>query len=229
MYHDAPGRVNIDQTLMSTEIQSPRRTYEKRRRAEQEARTRLQITEAAVELHGTVGPARTTIKDVAALAGVQRGTVYRHFPDLDSLFTACSTHWVGSNPPPSAASWSAIANPEARLRHALRELYGWYVWAEPMLTNVRRDASLVPACARAGESFRGHFEALHAALMQGRNARGRARLRLAAAIGHALDFPTWRSLTREQGLRPEETVELMVAMVARAAEASGWRAGGAPA
>jgi AcrR family transcriptional regulator len=199
---------------MTTE--SKTRAYRKHRRAEQEAATRLQITEAAVRLHGTIGPARTTIKDVAAEAGVQRATVYRHFPDLESLFMSCSAHWVSSNPPPDPGAWAEIADPKTRLRHALTELYRWYDWAEPMLTNVLRDAPLVPASARAGENFRRHFDALRAALMSGRRASGRARARVAGAIGHALDFGTWQSLTRRQSLTTEEAVELMIALVAAA-------------
>ena len=191
----------------------PPRPYRKRHRAAQEARTRLKITEAAVKLHGTVGPAQTTIKDVAAGAGVQRATVYRHFPDLESLFLSCSAHWASLNPPPDPAVWSQIADPDSRLRHALTELYTWYVWAEPMLTNVFRDAPLVPATAQAGERFQRHFQALHGALMNGRRTRGRPRIRTAAAIGHALDFGTWKSLTREQGLELDEAVQLMIALV----------------
>lgn len=200
---------------MSDERGRPqRRAYRKRRRAEHEAETRLQITEAAVRLHGTVGPALTTIKGIAAEAGVQRATVYRHFPDTASLFMACSAHWASLNPPPDPATWSQIADPEQRLRHALSELYEWYVWAEPMLTNVYRDAPLVPAMAPAGENFRRHFEALEVALMDGRPTRGRARARVAAAVGHALDFGTWHSLTREHGLEADEAAELMIALVA---------------
>ncbi len=200
---------------MSNE-KAPRRPYRKRRRAEQEAHTRLKITEAAVKLHGTVGPARTTISDVAAEAGVQRATVYRHFPDLESLFRSCSAHWASLNPPPDPTAWSQIADPNRRLRGALTELYTWYVWAEPMLTNVSRDAPLVPASAQAGQRFQRHFQALHAALMNGRRATGRSRIRTAAAIGHALDFTTWRSLTRQQGLHTDEAVGLMTALVANA-------------
>lgn len=194
----------------------PRRVYRKRRRAEQEDQTRLKITEAAVKLHGTVGPARTTIKSIAAEAGVQRATVYRHFPDLESLFMSCSAHWASLNPPPDPAAWGQLADPNKRLSHALTELYSWYDWAEPMLTNVYRDAPLVPASDRAGEIFQRHFDALHATLMHGRRTRGRPRLRVAATIKHALDFGTWRSLTHEQGLQPEEVVELMIALVAAA-------------
>jgi AcrR family transcriptional regulator len=211
----AVSSVNIHETAMSDETDE-RRPYRKRRRAEQEAHTRLKIIDAAVKLHGTVGPARTTIKDVAAEAGVQRGTVYRHFPDLESLFMSCSAHWASLNPPPDPTAWARIADPPARLRHALTELYTWYVWAEPMLINVLRDGPLVPASARAGERFQEHFQALHAALMAGQRTRGRPRIRTAAAIGHALDFNTWRSLTREHGLETDETVELMAALVAAA-------------
>ena len=192
------------------------RSYRKRRRAEQEAQTRLKITEAAVKLHGTVGPARTTIKSIAAEAGVQRATVYRHFPDLESLFLTCSAHWASLNPPPDPATWSQIPRPTERLRQALTELYAWYDWAEPMLTNVSRDAPLVPASAQASANFQRHFESLHTALMRGRQNRGRPRARIAAALGHALDFGTWRSLTRQGALETNEAVELMVALVAAA-------------
>ena len=65
-----------------------RRKYEKKRRAELEADTRRRITETAVELHGTVGPARTSISAVAERAGVRRSTLYRHFPDEAALFDA---------------------------------------------------------------------------------------------------------------------------------------------
>jgi AcrR family transcriptional regulator len=193
-----------------------RRGYRKRRRAEQEAHTRLKITEATVKLHRTVGPARTTITDVAAEAGVQRATVYRHFPDLDSLFLSCSAHWMSLNPPPDPTAWSGIADQDARLRHALTELYTWYVWAEPMLTNVFRDAPVVPASAQAGESFQRYLQAGQAALMNDRRIDGRAGIWTGAAIAHALDFKTWRSLTREQRLTIDEAVELMIAFIAAA-------------
>ena len=188
------------------------RPYRKRRRAEQEAETRQRITEAAMRLHGTVGPAHTTISDVAAEAGVQRGTVYRHFPDADSLFLACSAHWASLNPPPDPSAWAQIADPDERLRHALAEMYRWYEWAEPMLVNVTRDAESVPALIR--ERTQQRREATVAALLHGRRSRGRARARGAAAIAHALDFATWRSLVRQHGLEPDEVVELMAALVA---------------
>ena len=192
------------------------RAYRKRVRAQQEAQTRRRITEAAVRLHGTVGPARTTIKGVADEAGVQRATVYRHFPTEESLFEACSSHWRSLNPPPDPAAWESIRDPDERLSAALAELYAWYGWAEPMLSNTQRDAPLVPAMAAAVKAFRGHFEELRGALLRGRPERGRARTRVAAAIGHAIAFPTWRSLVSEQGLSDEDAVNLMTRMVSSA-------------
>src|ERR1041384_4638138 len=98
-------------------VEKPR--YEKKRRAEHEAETRRHITETAVELHGTVGPARTSISAIAERAGVRRSTVYRHFPDEAALFDACSSHWEAANPPPDMERWAAIEDAEERLRTAL--------------------------------------------------------------------------------------------------------------
>jgi hypothetical protein len=114
---------------------------------------------------------------------------------------------------PDAGAWLEIEDPGERLRRALSELYGWYEWAEPMLSNVIRDAPLVSAIAPAAESFERAFQGLQAALMDGRRHRGRAGVRVSAAIGHALDFGTWRSLARDRGLSASETVDLMVALV----------------
>jgi AcrR family transcriptional regulator len=187
------------------------RQYRKRRRAELELRTRARITEATVALHQTVGPAQTTVKAIAERAGVQRATVYRHFPDVEALFDACTAHFYGRNPMPDPGEWAAIAPPGERLRRALRDLYAWYGRTEPMLSSILRDLDHVPQSAR--ERFLGYFAGVRATLIGGRPERGRARARVAAAIGHAIGFATWRSLTREQGLTDEEAVALMAAMV----------------
>src|ERR1041384_1123387 len=97
-------------------VEKPR--YEKKRRAEHEAETRRHITEAAVALHGTVGPARTSISAIAERAGVRRSTVYRHFPDEAALFAACSSHWRAANPPPDPHAWAAIDDPAKRTQTA---------------------------------------------------------------------------------------------------------------
>jgi AcrR family transcriptional regulator len=199
--------------------QSPtgkRRPYRKRRRAQLEAETRLRITEAAVDLHGSVGPARTTISAVADRAGVQRATVYRHFPDEDALFDACSSHWMAHHPLPDPARWAKIETPDERLRTALGELYEWYEHGQYMLEKTTRDVALVPALRPSMEAFLGWLDAAADALLRGRPERGARRRRLRAAVGHALAFETWRSLVSHQGMSRSETIELMQALAAAA-------------
>jgi AcrR family transcriptional regulator len=205
---------------MSGEVRTtaPSRRYRKRRRAELEGLTRQRITEAAVRLHGSIGPARTTVSAVAREAGVQRSTVYRHFPTEVDLFGACSRHWLSLNPPPDPGAWRGIADPDERLRTALYELYQWYRWGEPMLVNVTRDAALVPALERPMRVFRALLDEMHAALMSRRPERGRARRRVAAAIELALAFSTWHSLTRQGELGDGEAAALTVAAVEGAGE-----------
>ena len=196
-------------------VTGARRRYRKRRRAQLEQATRLRITEAAVELHGSIGPARTTISAVAERAGVQRATVYRHFPDEDALFDACSSHWLAQHPLPDPAPWARIADPAKRLRLALAELYDWYEQGEYMLEKTTRDLALVPALRPSMEAFSGWLDAAAEAILRGRPERG-ARRRLRAAVGHALAFETWRSLAIHQGLSRSETLELMEALAAAA-------------
>ena len=201
--------------------QSPtatKRAYRKRRRARLEEETRLRITQAAVDLHGSVGPARTTISAVAGRAGVQRATVYRHFPDEDALFDACSSHWMAQHPLPDPAVWAAIEDPDERLRVALGELYDWYDHGDYMLEKTTRDVALVPALRPSMEAFRGWLDAAADALLRGRPERGARRRRLRAAVGHALAFETWRSLVRHQGMSQSETIELMEALAGAAAQ-----------
>src|ERR1700676_4372630 len=118
-----------------------KRPYRLKRRAETEQRTRLRITESAVELHGTLGPARTSVSAVAQRAGVRRSTVYRHFPDEASLFFACTSYWTEANPLPDVSRWIAIDNPAVRLTVALGELYAHYRRTERMMSNILRDAA----------------------------------------------------------------------------------------
>src|SRR5215216_5914122 len=154
---------------MSTQsFTGERRPYRKRRRAQLEAETRLRITEAAVDLHGSVGPARTTISAVADRAGVQRATVYRHFPDEDALFDACSSHWMAQHPLPDPAPWARIADPAKRLRTALQQLYRWYEHGEYMLENTTRDLALVPALRPSMEAFAGWVDQATDAVVRGR-------------------------------------------------------------
>lgn len=192
------------------------RKYEKKRRAEGEAQTRMRITESAVELHGSLGPARTSMSAVAEHAGVRRSTLYRHFPDERALFGACSAHWGEANPPPDVDRWRAIEDPDERFAVALTELYSYYRQTEGMLDKLLRDAPAVPVVDELMGSFRALIAAATDQLMRGRGPRGRARDRTRAAIGHALAFRTWQDLTRTQGLDDEAAAGLMSRLVAAA-------------
>jgi AcrR family transcriptional regulator len=202
---------------MTTQIpQTPPRPYRKRKRAESELETRQRITEAAVALHQTVGPARTSVKAIAERAGVDRATVYRHFPQEQALFNACTSHYYAHHPMPDPSRWVAITDPDERLGAALADLYRWYGEAEGMLATGIRDIEHVPAGSR--EAFFGYVQTVHAALVVDRRERGRTRVRIAGAVGHAINFRTWQSLVREQQLSVDEAITLMVATVNAAAQ-----------
>ncbi len=205
--------VKIDRTAVSTETKRP---YRKRRRAELEQETRLRITEATVELHAEVGPAHTTVSGIAERAGVQRATVYRHFPDMDALFEACSTHWLNLNPAPDLEQWGAIDEVGRRLRVGLDEVYAWYEHTEDMVELLYRDRALMPELDTRLRMRDGYFAAATETLMRGRPERGARRRRVKAAIAHGLEFETWRSLTRRERLTRHEAVDLIAAMAASA-------------
>lgn len=178
------------------------RPYTMRRRAEHVDETRRRITEAAVRLHTTVGPAHTTIAGVAEEAGVTRLTVYRHFPDLESLFEACTSHWLAAYPFPDP---SALATSEPfgeRARMGLARLYRWYADRRADLVPIHRDVEAMPATVRAlmGEQLRSTV----AALLDGVE---RPSLRLRAVAGHVVRFDTWRSLA-DGGLDPETAADV---------------------
>jgi AcrR family transcriptional regulator len=193
-----------------------KRPYRKKRRAELEAETRRRITESAVELHGTLGPSRTSISAVAEHAGVRRSTVYRHFPDEAALFAACSSHWMAANPAPDLDRWAEIGDPGERLRAGLEELYAYYRSTRQMMENLLRDEAAVPAVKETFAAFRDYLAAARETLMAGRGGRGRARRRTLAAVGHALAFGTWHSLALEQGLDDASAAELMCRLIAAA-------------
>ena len=186
-----------------------KRKYELKRRAERLAETRNRIVEATVGLHTSVGPARTTISEIAQRAGVQRHTVYAHFPDERTLFESCSAHWAALHPVPDASGWSAIADPEERLRAALDAVYAWYEGVENDVALFERDAlvhdSTAVLVARRHEKFRLLAEPLPSGWPRRKAVR--------AAIRHALEFETWRSLVRRQGLTRAQAVDAMLSFV----------------
>jgi AcrR family transcriptional regulator len=173
---------------------------------------RERILEAVVELHEEVGPADTTITAIAQRAGVQRLTVYRHFPDERALIHGCSAHWSQQHPPPDPSVWAGIEDPRRRLRVALRSLYTYFEDGEEMLAQVLRDEHKVSALQEVLAPFWDYMAETAGGLAAGWGTdQGTQRL-VRAVVGHALRFTTWRSLTRE-GLSSQEAAELMTDLV----------------
>ena len=188
--------------------------YNLKARAERQQQTRQRIVEATVELHRAYGPARTTITEIAKKAGVQRQTVYNHFPDELSLFKACSAHNRALNPPPDPEPWELIPDPEERLRRALAEVYDYYRRNEQMITNVTRDAQANPNVRKVAEPRVKHQERMRDVLAAGlEQGDGQRHKLLCGALWMTLEFRTWHTLVRQQGFDDDESIELMVGMV----------------
>lgn len=201
-------------------MSNKKRRYEQRARAERQADTRRRIAEATAELHEEVGPARTTVAEIARRAGVQRLTVYNNFPDEHDLFAACQQHFLAQNPPPDLATALELERPSERVESVLHRLYGWYRRTERMSTNVRRDRETMPALdALMAETSDAALGRLADALAAG-VAGGRPRRPVRAAVALALDFWTWRRLARE-GLGDRAAARLMTGFVESAARTPG--------
>lgn len=191
------------------------RKYTLRKRAQQQAETRQQIVDAAVELHGTVGPAQTSISAIAKRAGVQRVTVYDHFPDERAIFEACTSHYLTQHPPPDPTPWREIQDPAERLQAALTDIYAYHRKTEPMMALAYRDAEIKPVMwdVEPTRAQARHWQKIAQELTESWDAPAEAQELLEAAIRHALDFQTWRSLVRSQGLDDAAAIELMLRLV----------------
>ena len=188
---------------------APKRTYQKAKRAQDEGRTRNRIVDAAEYLHGSLGPAHTTVSAVADRAGVTRATVYRHFADEESLFLACSQQWISRQQLPDPDTWGVIEDPVERLRAGLVDIYGFYRRGQQMIRNIHRDVDAVPALVVAARRSREQrwLDTLLAPQP------GHRRKLVRAAVAHATTFTTWQSLCGAQGLSDRSAAELMVGMV----------------
>ena len=180
------------------------RSYNLKRRAQSQDRTRQRIVEATIQLHEAIGPAATTVSQIAERAGVGRVTVYRHFPDELTLARACSGRYFERHPAPDPGAWRAIADPAERLACGLRETYAYHRATEQMIAHVLADARDHPVVAPYHEHWRHATDVL----LEPWRARGRGRALLRAGIALALSFDTWRTLAREQGLTDDQAVEL---------------------
>lgn len=196
--------------MTETEKKTTRR-YRKKKRAMLEDETRLRITEALVELHGTVGPANTTVTEVADRAGVTRMTVYNHFPTATDQFEACSTHWLSQNPPPDPDELVTIPEPEQRLKEGLVRLYRWYGETESMMDNVLRDSPLVPAVGEVMDAiWWPYIERLIGAIdLEGSGASSKNR---GSILRLVVDFRSWQILTAS-GLSDEDAARTAYRML----------------
>lgn len=186
-----------------------------RARAKRQQETRLRIVSAAVALHEEVGPLATTISAIAKQAGVERLTVYRHFPDEQSLVGACTEHYFAAHPPPQPRGWLDIRDPKERLERGLPELYAYWSQNRKMIASVLRDYQV--AGERIGSGTVDFMTAVTEALLEGWGLRGRRRARLRAAIAVAVHFHTWETLAG-QGLNDRDAAALMCALVRCAAD-----------
>lgn len=193
-----------------------KRAYRMQKRAVLEEQTRLRITQSAVALHGTLGPSRASISAIARHAGVRRSTLYHHFPDELTLFTACSNHWLAANPFPVLARWAAIKDTQQRLRLGLQELYSYYRRAQGMLSKVLRDEETMAILKQMLNGYRQYLSQAREILMRERKVNQPALTRVRAALGHALSFHAWQSLAIEQGLKDEIIADLMCRLVTAA-------------
>jgi AcrR family transcriptional regulator len=188
------------------------RKYELKKRAERQVETRQRIVDAAIQLHRTKGPARTTFSDIAALAGVQRHTLYRYFPDERQMGLACSGHHFELNPPPDPAEWAEVGDPGTRLRIGLTALYSWYARNEDMFTCVLRDAEVDPLTRELFDLLaREPMSRIRRSLADGLD-KGK---KVQAALDLALDFHAWRRLW-QSGLDGLDAADLMAETVLRA-------------
>lgn len=180
------------------------RRYQLKSRAEAQERTRRRITEVTLELHEEVGPARTTIAEIAARSGVSRPTVYNQFPDELSLISACSAHFRAVHPAPDLGGLS--------VEQALVAQYAFYAENQRVLAHVYRDAEVMPALAEVLSGARESFMQRVADLVRDLGARGKRRGQATAVVALSLDFTTWRSLDRS-GLAPADAAALMARLI----------------
>lgn len=190
------------------------RKYTKTRRAEQQDETRARIVEATVKLHEALGPARTSIMAIAEAAGVQRLTVYRHFPDDVSLFEACTTRYLELHPPPQPAAWADIERPGERSRTALLAFYRYYRQTEQMWRVAYRDVDQVVAMQAPMARFEAYLDQVSDDLVRAWHATPATRKSLKLTLRHALRFTTWQALNNAK-LKDKQIAELV----------QGWLAG----
>jgi AcrR family transcriptional regulator len=187
-----------------------KRAYRLGKRAEKQDETRRRIVEAAVDLHCTLGPARTTVSQIAERAGVQRHTYYAHFPDERSLFLACSALAMERDPLPEVEQLLAVPSGRERVCRGFQLFYEWFERNEQHAACVMRDSEH-HALTREMVELRIAPTFRRAAEIMGEGLDDRSR----TLLGVALDFACWRNLGTT--LSAANAAELMSDAVVRVA------------
>ena len=185
------------------------RSYQLKRRAENQGRTRQKIIDAAIDLHQTKGLAATTIRDIAERAKVGNVTVYRHFPDEAALVGACSGQYFQHHPLPDIEAWRCIRNASQRLRRGLRDTYAYHQETEPMMTRILSEARDLPVM----DPYHAHWQRAADALAAAWPASGRRKAPLRAGLALALSFDTWQLLVRRQRLTDDQAINVVMRLV----------------
>jgi AcrR family transcriptional regulator len=191
----------------------PSRKYELKKRAERQEETRQRIVEATVHLHETIGGQAATVSAIAQQAGVERLTVYRHFPDERSLVCACTSHYFAQNLPPNPERWLALVDPEDCLRTGLTEIYAYHRQTDAMMNSIHRDLAFVPLLQELLQPLFANWDSVADKLANRFPVDEGNYPSVRAAVGLAIDFLTWRTLVRVQGLDDAQAIDLMVSTV----------------
>ena len=207
--------VNIRCTMLYAETV---RNYKQRKRADSAAETRQRITDATVRLHSTIGAAATTVTAVAAEAGVQRLTVYRHFPGgTPDLVRACAAHVQATYPLPDFEGWRTLTDPCERLTVALGEMYAYFRAGGALLSLANRDAPEVPVLAELMGLAMRPLAAAAQGIIDDWPEPVRSRALLTAAVQHTFALATWQSLATSGDVTDAEIGRVMTSMIRAAA------------
>lgn len=166
---------------------TPRR-YSMDKRKEAIEQTRRRILDATMSYHFENGIYPTSFEELAGRAEVSVATIYRHFPDLDTLVGACGADFFAlvDWPAPGSIDYGRATDPQARLRILVERLCRSYKKGEPGFRNMHGEAHLVRTLAEVKvQSNAAIKDLVREAIGDGPRV---------AAVAAVVDFPVWASL-----------------------------------
>jgi AcrR family transcriptional regulator len=168
-------------------------------RAEQRRMTQARILDAAARLFAETGYERTTIRAIAAAAGVDAGLVMHYFGSKEDLFRAVMHSAPGA--PPASTAQEATEELLARVASSLT--------TEPVQSlAVLRSMLTYPEAARAASEESAAYRARLSAVIPGPGAELRAAMVTSMVLGvivsrHLLKLDELAEAT------PEQVIELL--------------------